>query len=213
MPIDELIDAVQLAILQVDAHRPTELPALNAITLTVETFAKEEASGELKLYAVTADGKVSTARTQTIKLVLEPPPPVTAENQVRALRRAIPLDELLSKTIIRAAEDAGAALADGQTLTLAEFTVTVKFVVDAAAAVGVQLKPVGDFADIGASGKISTADTNTNSIEITFKPLEPPPSPGSLSPSEADRQIEQLGQKANEIKERLVRRAIIRRGN
>ena len=163
--IRDLITQIRGALEEINQAIPPGLPPLSKVTLTLETFAKKAAEGNIELYVVTADGSVSESDTQTITISLEPPEPP----KVKAVSSLRPnLKEMLSKAIIDAAEEASAALQDQNKLSLTELTATVKFVVEISGGVGVNIEILPVKAGITGSGERSI----TNTIEVTFKAPE-----------------------------------------
>jgi hypothetical protein len=162
VPIGELITQIEGALDEVSSHRPSGLPPLNSITLTLETFAKRATTGEVKLYVVTVDGSVSESALQTITLKLLPP--ASVGNQPK-LRSNLPIKEILSQAIIDAARQTSVALQDRKDLSLSELAASIRFVVEKSGGAEAKLEAL----PVNLSAKQTQEESTTNVIDVTFK--------------------------------------------
>ena len=159
--IDNILAEVQIALLKAQTDAATKnLPKLASVILELETEFEYSAGGELKLYVVSASGKIKNDRSQRMTVTLQPPKPFS-EQQISSGS----ISESLSTAIIAAAEGIAGAQKRKPPLVVKKLEAEIKFIVKESGEGGikVELLPIA----AGLSGDISRETTQR--IVISFE--------------------------------------------
>jgi len=119
--VAEVVSEIDKAIVEVEQKAPLNLPRFDSADVELETSVAQENGGTFKLIVITLGSKVSRATTQTLSFKLTPP------GQMKGLSGE-PIHQTLSKAIVAASRELGAALDDKQKrIQLHDLSATIKF--------------------------------------------------------------------------------------
>jgi hypothetical protein len=138
----------------------TRIPPLKSVTLTLSAEYVTNVKGNISAWVVSVNGGKSAQESTEITLVLTPPPgPISTETAAR------PLDETLADAIVDVVKPALAAAKRRPSLSIQNFKVAVRFVVEGNMGAGAQVKllPVGAGVDLSRDSK------TTQSLTLEFE--------------------------------------------